>query len=95
MDPTRLAELLRAARLSLPTVGVDVQAAAATLVGFLLQKADEVEDIARHANPTTALYQGRDGRWIHLKPAVNSSLAPPRWRIPPSPLGSHDAQWLP
>lgn len=46
-------------------VTVDVGAAAATLVGFVLQRAEGI-DLARVRNATTALYPTADGRWIHL-----------------------------
>lgn len=46
-------------------VRVDVQAAAASLLGFVFQRADHI-GLDRHHNATIGLYATRDGRWIHL-----------------------------
>jgi len=35
------------------------------------------------------------GELRHLAPVVKMDRTPPRWERPPSPLGSHAAQWLP
>lgn len=48
------------------SVTVDVSGAAMSLVSFVLQKASTGLDLTRHHNPTIALYQTRDDRWIHL-----------------------------
>ena len=50
---------------SLQSVRVDVQAAAATLLGFLIQKCEGI-DLARVHNAVTGFYPAGDGRWIHL-----------------------------
>src|SRR3954462_6342430 len=48
-------------------VRVDVGAAAASLVGFAFQKLDGVTPMrTAEGNPLVALYECRDGRWIHL-----------------------------
>lgn len=33
------------------------------------------------------------GRLRYLRPAVSMSATPPRWDLPPAPLGSHRAEW--
>ena len=51
------------------SVRVGVDAAAASLISFLLQRVDgaaEPPDMQRRNLVLTALYQARDGRWIHL-----------------------------
>jgi crotonobetainyl-CoA:carnitine CoA-transferase CaiB-like acyl-CoA transferase len=45
---------------------VDVRRAAASLVGYRFQSLDGVPLPARPPNPLVALYECRDGRWIHL-----------------------------
>jgi crotonobetainyl-CoA:carnitine CoA-transferase CaiB-like acyl-CoA transferase len=45
-------------------VGADVRRAAAMLIGFVLQRADGLD--ARFANAVTALFEARDGRFVHL-----------------------------
>ena len=35
------------------------------------------------------------GRISYLRPAVTMSETPPRWDLPPSPLGAHEPVWLP
>jgi crotonobetainyl-CoA:carnitine CoA-transferase CaiB-like acyl-CoA transferase len=35
------------------------------------------------------------GRISYLRPAVSLSETPPRWDLPPSPLGTHGAEWVP
>jgi crotonobetainyl-CoA:carnitine CoA-transferase CaiB-like acyl-CoA transferase len=53
------------------SVRVDVRAAAASLVGFLLQRLNGAPTPRESAtNPLVALYQCRDGRWIHLHGAL-------------------------
>ena len=47
-------------------VRVDVRAAAATLLGFLLQRTSGRIDLSRALSAVTALYEAGDGRWIHL-----------------------------
>src|SRR3954471_17753826 len=48
-------------------VRVDVAAAAASLLGFALQSLDgETPQRTALGNPLVALYECRDGRWIHL-----------------------------
>lgn len=34
------------------------------------------------------------GRLRHLAPALSMSATPPRWTLPPSPLGTHPPEWL-
>ncbi len=46
-------------------VSVDTEAAAASLVGFLLQSYEDL-DFLRFMNPLTELYATADDRWIHL-----------------------------
>lgn len=46
-------------------VRIDVTAAAASLLGFALQRADGI-DLTRVRNATVAPYPTADGRWIHL-----------------------------
>jgi hypothetical protein len=46
-------------------IGIDVRAAAASLCSFLYQRVSGAA-FKRTALATTALYRGRDGRWIHL-----------------------------
>jgi crotonobetainyl-CoA:carnitine CoA-transferase CaiB-like acyl-CoA transferase len=48
------------------TARVEVRAAAAGLLGFLLQSVSGRPDLARLASPVTALYETGDGSWIHL-----------------------------
>ena len=51
------------------SVRVGVDAAAGSLISFLLQRidgAEEAPDMARRSLALTALYEARDGRWIHL-----------------------------
>ena len=48
------------------SVGVDVQAAAATLLGFLLQSAERAPSLGRDFSPVTGLFRSADGRLIHL-----------------------------
>ena len=51
------------------SVRVGVDAAAGSLISFLLQRIDGAEaapDMARRSLALTALYEARDGRWIHL-----------------------------
>ena len=51
------------------SVRVGVDAAAGSLISFLLQRidgAEEAPDMARRNLALTALYEARDGRWIHL-----------------------------
>jgi crotonobetainyl-CoA:carnitine CoA-transferase CaiB-like acyl-CoA transferase len=51
------------------SVRVGVDAAAVSLISFLLQRVDdatEPPDMQRRNLVLTALYQARDGRWIHL-----------------------------
>ena len=48
-------------------VSVDVRAATASLLGFAFQRLDgDVTPRTNEANPTVALYECGDGRWIHL-----------------------------
>lgn len=47
-------------------VSVDVSGAALSLLSFVLQKASRLPDLRRAQNAVTTLYEGRDGRWIHL-----------------------------
>ena len=48
-------------------VRVDVGAAAASVLGFAFQKLDGVTPMrTAEGNPLVALYECRDGRWIHL-----------------------------
>ena len=47
------------------TVRVDVTDAATALLGFLYQKAEDL-DLTRAQSPLTALYATSDDRWIHL-----------------------------
>lgn len=47
-------------------VEVDVRAAAASLLSFLYLRRSAGEPLERLPHATTALYRGRDGRWIHL-----------------------------
>jgi len=49
-----------------PRFEVEVRAAAATLIGFLLQGGGGPVSLARAFNPVTAIHPARDGRWIHL-----------------------------
>ena len=46
-------------------IGIDVRAAAASLVSFAYQRVNSAP-FERGAIATTALYRARDGRWIHL-----------------------------
>jgi hypothetical protein len=46
-------------------IGIDVRAAAASLLSFGYQRVSGVA-FERGSLATTALYRGRDGRWIHL-----------------------------
>jgi hypothetical protein len=48
-----------------PQIGIDVRAAAASLLSFGYQRVSGVA-FERGSLATTALYRGRDGRWIHL-----------------------------
>lgn len=52
-------------------IEVDVRAAAASLVSFAYQRCQNVT-FERRAMPTTALYQARDGRWVHLHGGFSS-----------------------
>jgi crotonobetainyl-CoA:carnitine CoA-transferase CaiB-like acyl-CoA transferase len=48
-------------------VTVDVRAAAASLLGFLFQRLDgDATPRTNEGNPSVALYECGDGRWIHL-----------------------------
>ena len=48
-------------------VDVDVRAAAASLLSFAFQRVERDPAVGeRQSRNTTALYQGRDGRWVHL-----------------------------
>ena len=49
-----------------PRFEVEVRAAAATLIGFLLQSGRGPVSLQRAFNPVTAIHPARDGRWIHL-----------------------------
>ncbi len=46
-------------------LGIDVRAAAASLLSFALQRAPGLV-AEREARPTVALYRARDGAWVHL-----------------------------
>ena len=46
-------------------IAIDVRAAAASLLSFMYQRVDSAP-FERASLATTALYRGRDGRWIHL-----------------------------
>jgi crotonobetainyl-CoA:carnitine CoA-transferase CaiB-like acyl-CoA transferase len=49
------------------SVRVDVRAAAASLISFMLQRLDgEATPRTAEGNPVVALYECGDGRWIHL-----------------------------
>lgn len=47
-------------------VQVDVVRAAASLVGFGLQRLEDAPPTPRPRNPLVALHQAGDGRWVHL-----------------------------
>ncbi|MBW2312577.1 MAG: CoA transferase [Deltaproteobacteria bacterium] len=47
-------------------VEVEVRAAAATLIGFLLQSGNLPIELRRAFNPVTAIHPAKDGRFIHL-----------------------------
>lgn len=47
-------------------IEIDVRAAAATLIGFLLQRGAPGTSLERAFHPVTGFHPTRDGRWIHL-----------------------------
>src|SRR5208282_1971426 len=52
-------------------IEVDVRAAAASLVSFAYLRYQGAS-FERRAQPTTALYRARDGRWVHLHGGFSS-----------------------
>ncbi|MBI5289647.1 MAG: CoA transferase, partial [Chloroflexi bacterium] len=64
---TAAAELWRRRTGRSQQIGVDVRAAAASLVSFLLQRLEgQATPRTAEGNPAVALYECGDGRWIHL-----------------------------
>ena len=62
-------------------VRVDVGAAAASLVGFAFQKLNGVTPMrTAEDNPLVALYECKDGRWIHLHGSFPGLAAHPPGR---------------
>jgi crotonobetainyl-CoA:carnitine CoA-transferase CaiB-like acyl-CoA transferase len=76
-------------------IEVDVRAAAASLVSFAYLRYQGAS-FERRAQPTTALYRARDGRWVHLHGGFSSregTLALLKCDDDPSAIAKAVASW--